>query len=100
MSSLEGLCNASLAVTDRSDKSSVGFYEMKMMVISMVRGCDDFTGLDKAEIVRILVGQLIMFAAMADLADGFAAVFFSSKKDDNLHHQRSLESSLNVLDLH
>nr|GEZ63268.1 hypothetical protein [Tanacetum cinerariifolium] len=24
----------------------------------------------------------------------------SSKKDDNLHHQRSLESSLNVLDLH
>ncbi|GJX47256.1 probable galacturonosyltransferase 7 isoform X2 [Tanacetum coccineum] len=48
--------------------ASVGFYEMKMKVVSFVRGCDDFTGLDKAEIVQFLAGQLIMFAAMANRA--------------------------------
>ncbi|GKC86915.1 hypothetical protein Tco_1147564, partial [Tanacetum coccineum] len=43
---------------------SVGFYEMRMMVISIVKGCDDSEWVRYSEIVRILAGQLITFAAM------------------------------------
>ncbi|GJT42187.1 hypothetical protein Tco_0942052, partial [Tanacetum coccineum] len=53
-------------IADMINNASVGFYEMKMMVISIVRGCDDFTRLDKGEIIRSLAGQLIMFTATAD----------------------------------